>query len=156
MRGFRGGAAWDLDELALILGAVSRLASAGREWIASLDINPLIWGPAGYSAVDALLGERFDSFGLNCYRDGNDSVAPHHDQTGELDPVAPIALLSLGFIRTMRIASLMRPRRAFSIALEPGSLLVMSPAVQAHWTHAIPKVRTAVGTRISIAFRRRA
>jgi len=55
MRGFRGGAAWDLDELARILGAVSPLASAGREWIASLDINPLIWGPAGYSAVDALL-----------------------------------------------------------------------------------------------------
>jgi acyl-CoA synthetase (NDP forming) len=55
MRGFRGGAAWDLGELARIVGALSRLASAGREWISSLDINPLMWGPAGYSAVDALL-----------------------------------------------------------------------------------------------------
>jgi acetate---CoA ligase (ADP-forming) len=55
MRGFRGSSAWDLDELARIVAALSRLASAGREWIASLDINPLIWGPEGYTAVDALL-----------------------------------------------------------------------------------------------------
>ena len=38
-----------------LLAALSRLASAGREWIASLDINPVIWGPTGYTAVDALL-----------------------------------------------------------------------------------------------------
>jgi acetate---CoA ligase (ADP-forming) len=55
LRGFRGSGAWDLAELASIVAGLSRLASAGRDWIASLDINPLIWGPAGYTAVDALL-----------------------------------------------------------------------------------------------------
>lgn len=108
---------------------------------------------AARAAIEAHLGERFDSFGLNWYRDGNDSVAPHHDRTGELDPHAPIALLSLGSTRVMRIAASAPPRRALAIALEPGSLLVMSSAVQSYWTHGIPKVRTPVGPRISIAFR---
>ncbi|MEO6990597.1 MAG: alpha-ketoglutarate-dependent dioxygenase AlkB [Candidatus Baltobacteraceae bacterium] len=106
-------------------------------------------------AVEAHLAQRFDAFGLNWYRDGDDSVAPHHDQTGELDPGALIALLSLGATRLMRIASLALPRRSFAVALEAGSLLVMSAAVQAHWTHAVPKVRAPVGPRISIALRRR-
>lgn len=32
-----------------------RLAARGEDWIATLDINPLVYGPAGYHAVDALL-----------------------------------------------------------------------------------------------------
>jgi hypothetical protein len=28
---------------------------AGREWLATLDINPLVYGPDGFGAVDALL-----------------------------------------------------------------------------------------------------
>jgi succinyl-CoA synthetase beta subunit len=55
MHGFRGRPAWDLDRLAAILRAAGRLAAGGKDWIASLDINPLVYGPAGYQAVDALL-----------------------------------------------------------------------------------------------------
>jgi acyl-CoA synthetase (NDP forming) len=55
MHGFRGKPAWDLDALAGILVAAGGLAAGGREWIATLDINPLVWGPAGFHAVDALL-----------------------------------------------------------------------------------------------------
>jgi acyl-CoA synthetase (NDP forming) len=55
MHGFRGRPAWDLDGLADILLAAGRLAAGGRDWIATLDINPLVYGPAGYHAVDALL-----------------------------------------------------------------------------------------------------
>jgi hypothetical protein len=55
MHGFRGRPAWDLDTLAGILVAAGRLAARGRGWIASLDINPLLYGPAGFQAVDALL-----------------------------------------------------------------------------------------------------
>lgn len=55
MHGFRGQPPWDLDALADILVAAGQLAAAGREWIAELDINPLIYGPAGFHAVDALL-----------------------------------------------------------------------------------------------------
>jgi acyl-CoA synthetase (NDP forming) len=54
MHGFRGRPAWDLASLADILVAAGRLAAAGEGWIASLDINPLIYGPDGFRAVDAL------------------------------------------------------------------------------------------------------
>ena len=55
LHGFRGRPAWDLEALAGILVAAGRLAAGGREWIASLDVNPLIFGPAGFQAVNALL-----------------------------------------------------------------------------------------------------
>jgi acyl-CoA synthetase (NDP forming) len=55
MHGFRGRPAWDLDALAGILVSAGQLASGGRDWIASLDVNPLLYGPDGFQAVDALL-----------------------------------------------------------------------------------------------------
>jgi len=55
MHGFRGRPGWDLDALAGILVAAGQLAARGREWIATLDVNPLIYGPDGFGAVDALL-----------------------------------------------------------------------------------------------------
>jgi acyl-CoA synthetase (NDP forming) len=55
MHGFRGRPGWDLDALAGILVAAGQLAARGREWIATLDINPLIYAPDGFAAVDALL-----------------------------------------------------------------------------------------------------
>jgi hypothetical protein len=55
MHGFRGRPAWDFDALAQILVSAGRLAAGGAEWISSLDINPLMYGPDGFQAVDALL-----------------------------------------------------------------------------------------------------
>jgi acetate---CoA ligase (ADP-forming) len=55
MHGFRGRPAWDLDALAGILVAAGQLAAGGRDWIASLDVNPLLYGSDGFQAVDALL-----------------------------------------------------------------------------------------------------
>jgi hypothetical protein len=55
LHGFRGRPGWDLDALARTLVAAGQLAARGREWIATLDINPLIYGPDGFHAVDALL-----------------------------------------------------------------------------------------------------
>ncbi|HTF10388.1 MAG TPA: acetate--CoA ligase family protein [Asanoa sp.] len=54
MHGFRGQPAWDHAALAEILVAAGRLAAGGAEWIASLDINPIIYGADGFAAVDAL------------------------------------------------------------------------------------------------------
>jgi alkylated DNA repair dioxygenase AlkB len=107
------------------------------------------------AAVERHLRVRFDSVGLNLYRDGDDSVAMHNDHAGEIVPRSPIALLSLGSARVMRIHSKARPRRVFQIALEPGSILLMSGASQEHWEHGIPKTRAPVGARISLAFRQR-
>ena len=103
------------------------------------------------------LGVVFTHVGLNYYRDGRDSVAPHNDKLHSIVPGHPIALLSLGATRRMDIrekepATEGARRRSWRIDLEPGSLLVMSHASQKHFDHGIPKV-ASVGPRISLAFR---
>ncbi|HEY0504006.1 MAG TPA: alpha-ketoglutarate-dependent dioxygenase AlkB [Lysobacter sp.] len=98
------------------------------------------------------VGEPFNAVGLNFYRDGQDSVAPHGDKLHMLVPGHPIALLSLGSARRMTIRDI-ASRRAQHIDLEPGSLLVMSHASQRTHEHGIPKTREPVGARISLAYR---
>jgi len=95
----------------------------------------------------------FNSVGLNRYRDGRDSVAPHNDHLNELQEGYPIALLSLGTTRRMTVRAKEKPARVIHADLEPGSLFVMDYATQIHYTHAIPKTTEAVGERISLAFR---
>src|SRR5579872_4722001 len=89
--------------------------------------------------VVARLGVPFNSVGLNRYRDGRDSVAPHNDHLNELRKGTPIALVSLGGVRRMTIRAKAAPRRVLNVDLEPGSLLVMDYATQIHYTHGIPK-----------------
>ena len=122
--------------------------------------------------VSAHTGVAFDSVGLNFYRDGRDSVAPHNDHLDELAAGAPIALLSLGSPRRMTIRAKQKPpplwegpqprkpgrrehrgARVLHVELEPGSVLVMSYATQLHYDHGIPKTDAPVGPRISLAFR---
>ena len=103
--------------------------------------------------VTSSLGVPFNSVGLNLYRDGRDSVAPHNDHLYELREGYPIALLSLGATRRMTIRAQTPPRRTLHIDLAAGSLLVMDYATQMHYTHAVPKTTAAVGERISLAFR---
>ena len=95
----------------------------------------------------------FNSVGLNLYRDGRDSVAPHNDHLNELREGYPIALLSLGATRRMTVRAKEKPPRVIHADLEPGSLFVMDYATQIHYTHAIPKTSDVVGERISLAFR---
>jgi len=95
----------------------------------------------------------FNSVGLNLYRDGRDSVAPHNDHLDEIRKGFPIALLSLGAARRMTIRAKEPPKRAVHVDLEPGSLLVMDYATQLHYTHGVPKTTDSVGERISLAFR---
>ena len=106
------------------------------------------------AAVRAVVDAPFDSVGLNLYRDGRDSVAPHNDTLHALAPGQPIALLSLGDVRDMVITPKPGTRgRRIRLPLEPGSLLVMSHASQSTHDHGVPKTRDAVGPRISLAFR---
>jgi alkylated DNA repair dioxygenase AlkB len=103
--------------------------------------------------VTASVGAPFNAVGLNLYRDGRDSVAPHNDHLYEIVPGYPIALVSLGATRRMTIRSKERSGRLIKIDLESGALLIMSYATQLHYTHGVPKTRAAVGERISLAFR---
>lgn len=99
------------------------------------------------------LGVAFNSVGLNLYRDGRDSVAPHNDHLYEIRAGFPIALVSLGATRRMTVREKQPPRRAQHVDLEAGSLFVMDYASQLHYTHGVPKTSVRVGERISLAFR---
>jgi alkylated DNA repair dioxygenase AlkB len=103
--------------------------------------------------ASAATGAPFNSAGLNFYRDGRDSVAAHNDHLYEIVKALPIALISLGATRLMTIRSKSRPRRILDLNLEDGSLLLMSYETQLHYDHGIPKTRTPVGPRISLALR---
>jgi len=89
--------------------------------------------------------------GLNFYRDGHDSVAPHADrELRRLDDTI-VAIVTLGARRPF----LVRPRAGGpSIDLAPasGDLLVMGGACQLRYEHGVPKVRHA-GPRISCSYR---
>lgn len=104
-------------------------------------------------AVRAAVGAPFNAVGLNFYRDGRDSVAPHHDKLHMLVPGQPIAVLSLGATRRMTLRRMARGARMDFVDLEPGSLFVMSHASQYVYEHGIPKTDEPVGPRISCAFR---
>jgi alkylated DNA repair dioxygenase AlkB len=99
------------------------------------------------------LGVPFNSVGLNLYRDGRDSVAPHNDHLNEIRKGFPIALVSLGATRRMTIRAKAQPRTVVHLDLEPGSLFVMDYTTQLHYTHGVPKTNERVGERISLAFR---
>ncbi len=98
-------------------------------------------------------GAPFNSIGLNLYRDGRDSVAPHNDHLDEIAPGFPIGLFSLGATRRMTIRSKAKPRRVLDVDLETGSFLLMSYESQMHYDHGIPKSAAPVGPRMSLALR---
>ncbi len=95
----------------------------------------------------------FNAVGMNLYRNGHDSVAMHHDKFHMLVPGQPIALVSLGHTRSMRIRSQRDHRDAIDIPLAHGSLLVMSHASQHTHEHGIAKTTRPVGLRMSVVFR---
>lgn len=105
--------------------------------------------------VEAKLGAAFNAVSVQYYRDGSDSVAWHSDHNEDLIDRPYVALVSLGAMREMQIRSKARPRRAFSVDLEPGSLLVMGGLAQEQWEHHLPKVARPIAPRISIALRQR-
>jgi alkylated DNA repair dioxygenase AlkB len=106
-----------------------------------------------FEAVRSLVGAPFNRVGLNLYRDGSDSVAPHSDKTDKLVPAQPIAILSLGATRRMSIRPKASAGRTVNVALEAGSILVMSHASQFTHEHGIPKASAMNEPRISLAFR---
>jgi alkylated DNA repair dioxygenase AlkB len=152
-RELRDGLSWTMQRRMMYdrevdvprLMAHFRLATAGGET------------PVAIAEAARLVGDHlavpFNSVGLNRYRDGRDSVAPHNDHLDEIGEGFPIALLSLGAMRRMVIRAKAQPRTTIHVDLEAGSLLVMDYATQLHYTHAIPKTTEAVGERISLAFR---
>jgi alkylated DNA repair dioxygenase AlkB len=109
------------------------------------------WLEDARTALSERYDVRFDSVGINLYRDGADSVAWHRDRIPP-EIVSPVvALVSLGEPRTF----LLRPEgggksRAFKLG--HGDLLVTGGQAQRRFEHSVPKVK-ASGPRMSLAFR---
>jgi alkylated DNA repair dioxygenase AlkB len=107
------------------------------------------------AAVRSALEGKYDvplgGIGLNYYRDGRDSVAPHRDrELRHLDDTL-IAIVTLGAQRPF----LLRPRgggKSRDISPASGDLLVMGGRTQVNWEHGVPKVKRA-GPRISVTWR---
>ncbi|HEY1997005.1 alpha-ketoglutarate-dependent dioxygenase AlkB [Paraburkholderia sp.] len=106
-----------------------------------------------FCAIRSLVDAPFNRVGLNFYRNGSDSVAPHSDKTEKLVPARPIAILSLGATRRMLIRPKTGSGRTVHVDLEAGSCLVMSYASQFTHEHGIPKTAGIADSRISLAFR---
>src|SRR5256885_13487674 len=98
--------------------------------------NERLPAPALAAAMDALsrhygpeLGEPLRTAGLCLYRDGQDSVAWHGDNSGRQVHETVVAILSLGTPRAL----LLRPRGggpARRFVVGPGDLLAMGGTVQ--------------------------
>jgi alkylated DNA repair dioxygenase AlkB len=103
------------------------------------------------AALEDQYGVPLGGIGLNYYRDGRDSVAPHRDrELRHLDDTL-IAIVTLGAQRPF----LIRPKgggRSRDISPASGDLLVMGGHTQVNWEHGVPKVKRA-GPRISVTWR---
>jgi alkylated DNA repair dioxygenase AlkB len=149
----RGAVAWEAQRRRMYDREVDVPRLVGHFRLAPEDAHVPEAIRAAAREVIAATGVAFTSVGLNFYRDGRDSVAPHNDHLDEIAPACPIALLSLGATRRMTIRAKAAPPRVFHVDLAAGSLLVMSYETQLHYTHGVPKTREPVGPRISLAFR---
>ena len=101
--------------------------------------------PLGFEATNCL---------LNYYESGRNSMGFHADDVSILEPGTPIAILTLGATRPLRLRS-GDAERGFAyedLPLPGGSLLFMSQQMQAHWRHAMRRVPEA-GPRLSLSFR---
>lgn len=104
-------------------------------------------------AIERVCGERFNGVLLNLYRDGQDSMGWHSDDEAELGPSPAIASLSLGEPRRFLLRARADPARRHELLLANGSLLLMEPPLQAHWQHALPKMRGCAGPRLNLTWR---
>ncbi|MCB1249436.1 MAG: alpha-ketoglutarate-dependent dioxygenase AlkB [Acidimicrobiales bacterium] len=89
--------------------------------------------------------------GLNHYRDGRDSVAPHRDTELRWLDDTLVAIVTFGGRRPFHL----RPvggGASLDVAPASGDLLVMGGRAQADWEHGVPKVRHA-DPRISASWR---
>lgn len=90
---------------------------------------------------------------MNYYPTGRHSLGWHSDDVEILQPGTGIAIVSLGVARPLRLRRHGEAGYIYeSMMLEPGSLLYMTPQMQAVWQHSLRRADTPRG-RISLTFR---
>lgn len=131
---------------------------AGKSYSYSgITMQPLPWSTLLLQLkqkAEAIASQGFNSALLNLYRNGQDSMGWHRDNEKELGKDPVIASLSFGATRVFKLRHVQDKKHVLSIALEPGSLLLMQGATQHHWLHQLPKTALITGPRINLTFRR--
>lgn len=102
--------------------------------------------------IAASTGVRFNAVLCNRYADGSQHQGYHADDEPALGEDPVIASVSLGAMRRFLVSSRGDDTR-FAIDLEHGSLLMMTPPLQKHFVHALPKTKKPVGLRINLTYR---
>lgn len=102
--------------------------------------------------LEKLASWQFNSCLLNLYHNGNEAMGWHSDNEVELNPLAPIASLSLGGERKFAFRH-KAEKVSSSILLGNGSVLLMYPPTQVFWQHSLLKTRLPVLPRINLTFR---
>jgi len=93
-----------------------------------------------------------DSCLVNKYKDGNDIIAPHKDNSISFGIYPTIIIYSIGSTREMKINNdIIKKSKLFS--LEDNSVFIMSGASQKYYTHEIIKSNTK-NVRYSLTFRK--
>jgi alkylated DNA repair dioxygenase AlkB len=99
---------------------------------------------AGFTATNAL---------LNRYPTGEHSLGWHSDDVTILAPGTPIAILSFGATRTLHLRrGAAAPFALTLVPMPPGSLFVMTAAIQADHRHCLRR-EPGAGERISLTLR---
>uniref|UniRef100_A0A8C6UWH2 DNA oxidative demethylase ALKBH2 n=1 Tax=Neogobius melanostomus TaxID=47308 RepID=A0A8C6UWH2_9GOBI len=112
-------------------------------------------------AITKTTGQTFNFVLVNRYKDGLDHMGEHRDDEKELDPLCPIASVSLGaardFIFRHRDTRGKQNRshiKPVKLELAHGSLLLMNPPTNTFWYHSLPIRKKVVAPRINLTFRR--
>jgi alkylated DNA repair dioxygenase AlkB len=102
--------------------------------------------------VEDVTGRPFNSVLANLYRDGRDSVGWHRDNDYAHGGQPDIASVSFGATRRFDLRERAGAVR-IAVDLESGSILVMSGAAVARWSHRIARTTRAIGPRVNLTFR---
>jgi len=107
--------------------------------------------------VNAMYDSTLDVCFINGYRDCRDQLGWHSDDSPEVDPEAPIAVVSFGaereiWIKPQGAKGEVPPEDRF--LLGDGSVFIMPAGFQETHYHKIPKHSAECGPRISLTFRK--
>lgn len=104
--------------------------------------------------TEQLTGLSFNSVLVNLYRDGDDAMGWHADDEVELGAEPWIASWSFGASRDFCLRRKGGSVTGHRITLEDSTLLLMSPAIQHRWQHALPRRKRIDQPRLNLTFRR--
>jgi hypothetical protein len=90
----------------------------------------------------------------NYYRNGTDFIGHHSDKDLDLDKEGVIVSVSLGDERVLELKRRDSPQDTFRVVLPHGSMLILGPVTNKHFTHSILPKDESTWPRISLTFRR--